>query len=77
MDLDDGLLLVVPGSHEGPVGNHHGEDGRFGGLVDPEAITAEIASAVPLTGRATRTRRARRGPASGSRRSDQRIEKRR
>jgi ectoine hydroxylase-related dioxygenase (phytanoyl-CoA dioxygenase family) len=52
MHLDNGPLLVVPGSHKGPVWNHHGEDGRFCGLVDPADIEKEIASAVPLTGRA-------------------------
>lgn len=52
MDLDNGPLMVVPGSHKGPVWNHHGEDGRFCGVVDPEDIEAEIASAVALTGRA-------------------------
>ena len=34
-DLENGPLMVVPGSHKGPVWNHHGEDGRFAGLVDP------------------------------------------
>jgi ectoine hydroxylase-related dioxygenase (phytanoyl-CoA dioxygenase family) len=52
MDLDNGPLLVVPGSHRGPVWNHHGDDGRFCGLVDPAEIADEIARAVPLTGRA-------------------------
>ncbi len=52
MDLENGPLLVTPGSHKGPVWNHHGEDGRFGGLVDPSDIKNEIAQAVPLTGRA-------------------------
>ena len=52
MDLENGPLLVVPGSHRGPVWNHHGEDGRFCGLVDPADIGPEIARAVPLTGRA-------------------------
>jgi ectoine hydroxylase-related dioxygenase (phytanoyl-CoA dioxygenase family) len=52
MDLENGPLMVVPGSHKGPVWNHHGEDGRFAGLVDPADIPAEIASAVALTGRA-------------------------
>ena len=52
MELDNGPLLVVPGSHQGPVFDHHGDDGRFCGLVDPDAIRAEIARAVPLTGRA-------------------------
>jgi phytanoyl-CoA hydroxylase len=52
MDLDNGPLLVTPGTHKGPVWNHHGEDGRFCGLVDPADILQEIATAVPLTGRA-------------------------
>ena len=51
-DLENGPLMVVPGSHKGPVWNHHGEDGRFCGLVDPADIEAEIASAATLTGRA-------------------------
>ncbi|MGH7050304.1 MAG: phytanoyl-CoA dioxygenase family protein [Acetobacteraceae bacterium] len=52
MALDNGPLLVVPGTHQGPVWNHHGEDGRFCGSIDPEQIREEIAHAVPLTGRA-------------------------
>jgi ectoine hydroxylase-related dioxygenase (phytanoyl-CoA dioxygenase family) len=52
MELDNGPLMVVPGSHKGPIWNHHGEDGRFCGLIDPADIEAEIASAVALTGRA-------------------------
>jgi ectoine hydroxylase-related dioxygenase (phytanoyl-CoA dioxygenase family) len=52
MDLENGPLLVTPGSHRGPVYNHHGEDGRFAGLIDPAVITREIERAVPLVGRA-------------------------
>ncbi len=52
MDLENGPLLVTPGSHKGPVWNHHGADGRFCGLVVPAEIRTEIANAVPLTGRA-------------------------
>ena len=52
MDLENGPLLVVPGSHRERVWNHHGDDGRFCGLVNPDDIQAEIARAVPLTGRA-------------------------
>jgi len=52
MDLDNGPLLVTPGTHKGPVWNHHGEDGRFCGLIDPALIQTEIANAVPLLGRA-------------------------
>jgi phytanoyl-CoA hydroxylase len=51
-DLENGPLMVVPGSHKGPVWNHHGEDGRFCGVVDPDQIRPEIASAVALIGRA-------------------------
>jgi phytanoyl-CoA hydroxylase len=51
-DLENGPLMVVPRSHRGPVWNHHGDDGRFCGLVDPAEIESEIARAVPLTGRA-------------------------
>ena len=51
-DLENGPLLVTPGSHKGPVWSHHGEDGRFCGSIDPADIEDEIARAVPLTGRA-------------------------
>src|SRR5262249_5925535 len=49
--LDNGPLLVVPGSHRGPTWDHHA-GGYFCGAVDPSAIQAEIARAVPLVGRA-------------------------
>jgi ectoine hydroxylase-related dioxygenase (phytanoyl-CoA dioxygenase family) len=48
---DNGPLMVVPGSHRGGVYDHHA-GGYFCGAVDPKAIEAEIARAVPLTGRA-------------------------
>jgi ectoine hydroxylase-related dioxygenase (phytanoyl-CoA dioxygenase family) len=48
---DNGPLMVVPGSHRGRIYDHHA-DGYFCGAVDPRAIHAEIARAVPLTGRA-------------------------
>ncbi len=51
-DLDNGAMLVVPGTHTGPVWNHHGADGRFCGMIDPDAVGAEIARAVPCSGRA-------------------------
>jgi hypothetical protein len=34
------------------VWNHHGEDGRFAGLIDPDTIKDEIDRAVPCMGRA-------------------------
>jgi len=49
--LDNGPLLVVPGSHRGPIHDHHA-DGAFCGAIDPIAIEADIARAVPLIGAA-------------------------
>ncbi len=49
---ENGPLLVVPGTHKGPVWNHHGEDGRFCGAIDPAEIATEIRRAVPLKGKA-------------------------
>jgi len=52
-DLDNGPMLVSPGSHRGSaVWDHHGEDGRFAGLIDPDLIRDEIRRAVPWVGRA-------------------------
>jgi phytanoyl-CoA hydroxylase len=49
-DLANGPMLVTPGTHSGPVWSHHGEDGRFIGLIDPDLIGDEIARAVPCVG---------------------------
>lgn len=51
-DLSNGPMLVVPNSHTGPIWSHHGKDGRFAGLIDPDEIPTEIARAVPCVGRA-------------------------
>lgn len=51
-DLENGAMLVTPGTHTGPVWNHHGPDGRFCGMIDPAEIGPEIARAIPCTGRA-------------------------
>ena len=51
-DLSNGPMLVTPGTHTGPVWSHHGEDGRFAGLIDPDLIQAEITRAIPCMGRA-------------------------
>lgn len=53
--LDDtteanGPLLCVPGSHKGPVYNHHGADGRFCGSIDPADLAAEMPRALPCIG---------------------------
>jgi ectoine hydroxylase-related dioxygenase (phytanoyl-CoA dioxygenase family) len=46
MDEENGCLLYVPGSHAGPVLDHH-QDGVFVGAVSPTRYATEIASAVP------------------------------
>jgi phytanoyl-CoA hydroxylase len=51
-DLSNGPMLVTPGTHTKEVWNHHGDDGHFAGLVDPDTITGEIERAVPCMGRA-------------------------
>ncbi len=51
-DLSNGPMLVTPRTHTGEVWTHHGEDGRFAGLIDPDLIRAEIDRAVPCMGRA-------------------------
>src|SRR6195952_663733 len=55
--LDDwgprnGPRLVSPGTHRSEVWSHHGEDGCFAGLIDPDLIGSEIERAVPCMGRA-------------------------
>jgi len=53
MELENGPLLIIPGSHRDPVvHDHHGEDGRFCGAMDPGKREVDYGAAVPLTGRA-------------------------
>lgn len=49
--LDNGPLLVLPGSHRGPVYDHHA-NGRFCGAIDVGRSGLDVSEAVPLTGRA-------------------------
>ncbi|HKU96925.1 MAG TPA: phytanoyl-CoA dioxygenase family protein [Vineibacter sp.] len=51
MELSNGPLLVVPGSHRGAIHDHHA-DGVFCGAISPDLIRDEASRAVPLTGRA-------------------------
>ncbi len=47
----NGPLLIAPGSHRGPVFDHHAE-GRFCGAMDPSRREVDFANALPLLGRA-------------------------
>lgn len=49
--LENGAMLVVPGSHTGPTYDHHA-DGRFCGAIDPATPGLNLDKAVPVTGKA-------------------------
>jgi hypothetical protein len=49
--IENGPLMVMPGSHKGPTWDHHA-NGYFCGAIDPDACPLDFATAVPLTGRA-------------------------
>ena len=51
MEMANGPLMIIPGSHRGPVFDHHA-DGVFCGAMDPENGAVDYASAIPLTGKA-------------------------
>ncbi|MEJ0071941.1 MAG: phytanoyl-CoA dioxygenase family protein [Pseudomonadota bacterium] len=51
MRMENGPLMVMPGSHKGPTYDHHA-DGYFCGAMDPETCPLDFTQAVPLTGRA-------------------------
>jgi phytanoyl-CoA hydroxylase len=42
----------VPGSHQGPIYDHHGPDGRFCGAMDPERCDIDLSRALPCVGKA-------------------------
>ena len=48
---ENGPLMVIPGSHRGPVLSHH-HDGVFCGAIDPDDPLFQPGRAVTLTGRA-------------------------
>ncbi len=51
MEPANGPLLIIPGSHKGPVFDHHAE-GRFCGAMDPTNKDVDYSKAVALTGKA-------------------------
>lgn len=52
MELANGPLLVIPGSHKGDIVFDHHFDGKFCGAMDPTKKEVDYSAAVPLTGRA-------------------------
>jgi len=51
VNMDNGPLMVVPGSHKGKVYSHH-HNGAFVGGINIRDITEALNEAVPVTGRA-------------------------
>ena len=51
MALENGPLMILPGSHRGPVHDHHA-DGVFCGAMDPANPGVDYTKAVPLVGKA-------------------------
>jgi len=49
---ENGPLMVLPGSHKGPILNHHNEDGIFIGGIEDAASKIDLSKAVPIHGRA-------------------------
>ena len=49
VDEENGPLLVIPGSHQGPIFDHHA-DGVFCGSMDPDRREVDYGQAVALTG---------------------------
>ncbi|MHB2169908.1 phytanoyl-CoA dioxygenase family protein [Alsobacter sp. R-9] len=50
-ELENGPLLCIPGSHKGPVYDHH-SDGAFCGAIDPTVSEIDFSKAIPCTGKA-------------------------
>jgi hypothetical protein len=51
-EIGNGPMMVIPGSHQGPVYDHHGPDGRFCGAIDPTRCDLDFSRAVPCLGKA-------------------------
>ena len=49
--MENGPLLIIPGSHRGPVFDHHYR-GHFAGAIDPVALGPDIRRSVAITGKA-------------------------
>ncbi len=49
--MDNGPMMVIPGSHKGPLYSHHAE-GRFCGAMDPSECDIDFSTAVPCIGSA-------------------------
>lgn len=51
MAMENGPLMIIPGSHRGPTYDHHAE-GVFCGAMDPTNHDVDYSKAIPLLGKA-------------------------
>ena len=51
MAMENGPLMIIPGSHRGPAFDHHAE-GVFCGAMDPVNRDCDYSKAIPLLGKA-------------------------
>jgi phytanoyl-CoA hydroxylase len=51
MAIENGPLMIIPGSHRGPTFDHHA-DGIFCGAMDPANRDVDYSKAIALTGKA-------------------------
>jgi phytanoyl-CoA hydroxylase len=51
MEMENGPLMIMPGSHRGPIFDHHA-GGIFCGAMDPHNHDVDFAKAIPLLGKA-------------------------
>ncbi len=51
MAMENGPLMIIPGSHKGPTFDHHA-DGVFCGAMNPENQDVDFRKAIPLIGKA-------------------------
>jgi ectoine hydroxylase-related dioxygenase (phytanoyl-CoA dioxygenase family) len=51
MAMENGPLMIIPGSHRGPIFDHH-VNGVFCGAMDPENHDVDYSKAIPLLGKA-------------------------
>ena len=49
MERANGPLMIIPGSHKGPVHDHH-FDGKFCGAIDPTVGDVDYSTAIDLVG---------------------------
>jgi ectoine hydroxylase-related dioxygenase (phytanoyl-CoA dioxygenase family) len=52
VDMENGPMMVAPGSHKGPIYDHHGPNGRFCGAMDPARCDIDLSTALPCLGKA-------------------------